>query len=103
MANSPVKLTFSDDNSNSDENHGQQEVENIDCDPTFEASCSSSEPHLLSQGDLNDLVRDLNLSEKQAEILVLDKKVGMFSTKVMKYLSFANVKMNSKNYFINQL
>jgi hypothetical protein len=40
-----------------------------DCDPTFEGSCSSSEPHLLTQGDLNDLVRDLNLSTKEAEIL----------------------------------
>jgi hypothetical protein len=32
---------------------------------TDEASCSSSEPHLLTQGDLNDLVRDLNLSKKR--------------------------------------
>jgi hypothetical protein len=68
---SPVNLTFSD-NSNSDEDHGQQEGDNIDCDPTLEASCSSSEPHLLTQGDLSDLVRDLNLSEKQVELLVLD-------------------------------
>jgi hypothetical protein len=34
-----------------------------------EASCSSSEPNLLTQGDLNDLVRNLNLSKKGAEIL----------------------------------
>jgi hypothetical protein len=32
------------------------------------ASCSSSEPHLLTQGPLNDLVRNLNMSDKQAEI-----------------------------------
>jgi hypothetical protein len=32
---------------------------------TDEASCSSSEPHLLTQWDLNDLVRDLNLSKKR--------------------------------------
>jgi hypothetical protein len=30
-----------------------------------EASCSSSEPNLLTQGDLNDLVRNLNLSKKR--------------------------------------
>ena len=43
---------------------------NVDCDPTFEASCSSYEPHLLTQGDLNDLVRDFSLSKEQAELLV---------------------------------
>jgi len=48
----------------SDDEHGQQEGYNVDCNPTFEASCSSSEPQLLTQGDLNDLVRDLNLSKK---------------------------------------
>lgn len=31
-------------------------------DPVFlESSTASSEPHLLSQSDLNDLVRDLDL------------------------------------------
>jgi hypothetical protein len=43
--------------------------ENVDCDPIFEASCSSSEPHLLIQEDSNDLVRDFNLSKKQAGLL----------------------------------
>ena len=68
MPKSPVNLTFSDDNSDSDEDHGQQEGDNIDCDPSSEASCSSSEPHLLLQGHLSDLVRDLNLL-KRTEIL----------------------------------
>jgi len=40
-------LTFGDENSNSDEDHGEQEGDNVGCDLTFEASCSSSEPHLL--------------------------------------------------------
>jgi hypothetical protein len=97
VAKSPVNLTFINENSNSDEDHGQQGGDNIDCDPTFKARFCSSEPHLLSQGDFNDLVRDLNLSEKQVELLVLDKKGGMFFTKVLKNISFANVKMNSKN------
>ena len=35
---------------------------------TLEASWSSFEPHLLTQGDFCDLVRGLNLSEKQAEL-----------------------------------
>jgi hypothetical protein len=40
-------LTFSDDSSDSDEDHRQQERGNVDCDLIFVASCSSSEPHLL--------------------------------------------------------
>jgi hypothetical protein len=52
-----------------DEADLEQVGETFDCDPTFKISCSSSEPHLLTQGDLNDLVRDLNLSKKEAEIL----------------------------------
>ena len=36
-------LTFSDDNSDSDEDHGLHEGDNVDWDPTFEAICSSSE------------------------------------------------------------
>ena len=37
-------------------------------DATFETSISSCEPH-LTQGELNDLFRDLKLSKKQAELL----------------------------------
>jgi len=42
---------------------------NMDCDPTFAVASSSYEPHLLTQGDLNNNARDLNLSKKQTEIL----------------------------------
>ena len=38
-------------------------------DATFETSTSSCEPHMLTQGELNILVRDLKLSRKQAELL----------------------------------
>jgi len=62
------KLTFSDDNSNSNEKHEQLEVDNVDCNPTLQARCSSSHPHLLKPGDLNNFVRDLNLSKKQASL-----------------------------------
>ena len=41
----------------------------MDCDETFAAATSSNEPHLLTQGHLNEIVRDLNLSKKQAELL----------------------------------
>ena len=60
-------LSLSDSES-SDEDLGQAN-NNMDCDPTFAGACSSNEPHLLTQGDLNDNVRDLNLSKKQAELL----------------------------------
>ena len=46
-----------------------QSNNNMGCDPTFPGACFSKEPHLLIQGDLNDIVRDLNLLYKQAEIL----------------------------------
>ena len=61
----PTNMTLSDSES-SDEDVGQDN--NMDCDPTFAGSSSSNEPHLLTQGDLND-VRDLNLSKEQAELL----------------------------------
>jgi hypothetical protein len=41
---------------------------NMDCDLTFAGSCSSYEPHLLIYGDMNNIVRDLDLSKKQAEL-----------------------------------
>jgi len=59
-------MTLSDCES-SDEDVGQAN-NNMDCDPTFAGVSSSSEPHLLTQGGLNDIVRDLNLSKKQAEL-----------------------------------
>jgi hypothetical protein len=42
-------LAFSDDNSDADKDHTQQEGDNTDCDLTFEASSFSSESHLLTQ------------------------------------------------------
>jgi len=47
----------------------RQANSSMDCDPTFAGAISSNEPRLLTQGDLNDIVRDLNLSKKQAEFL----------------------------------
>jgi hypothetical protein len=56
-------MTFSDDNSDANEDQRQQEGNNVDCELIFEPSCSSSEPHLLIQGNLND-IHVLNLSKK---------------------------------------
>jgi hypothetical protein len=42
---------------------------------TFEANCSPSEAHLLTQGDLNDIVHDWNLSKKQADLLGFRQKL----------------------------
>jgi hypothetical protein len=54
------------DSKSSDEDVGHAN-NNMYCDPTFAGACSSNEPHLLSQRDLNDIIRDLNLSKKQAD------------------------------------
>ncbi|GFG37027.1 hypothetical protein Cfor_05729 [Coptotermes formosanus] len=52
------------------EHEAHTEVQNDEKDdPTFKASTSSCEHHLLTQGDLNDLVQDLKLSKNQAELL----------------------------------
>ena len=48
------------DRESSDEVVGQAN-KNMDCDPTFAEASSSNEPHLLTQGDLNDIILDLNL------------------------------------------
>jgi hypothetical protein len=60
----PEKWTIDDDNDDDEPVPMEQDVG----DPDFQPS-TSNEPHLISQGELNDLVRDLNLSESQAEFL----------------------------------
>jgi hypothetical protein len=63
----PTNMTLSDSES-SDEDVCQAN-NNMYYDPIFAGACSSNIPHLLTQGDLNDIVHDLNLSKKQAELL----------------------------------
>jgi hypothetical protein len=60
-----ANVIVDDEDSTTDEVDLEQVGETSDCEPTFEASCSTSEPHLLTQGDLNDLVCNLNLSKKK--------------------------------------
>jgi len=60
----------------------------MDCEHTLSGASSSNEPHLLIQGDLNDIVRDLNLSKKQAELLgsrLKGRKLLRQNTKVCFY------------------
>lgn len=42
--------------------------DNLSEDPSFEMS-NTDKPHILNKNELNDLVRDLNLSKQQAELL----------------------------------
>jgi len=63
----PTNMTLSDCES-SDEDVGQAN-NNMNCDPTFAGASSSNEPHLLTQGNLKNIVRNLNLLKKQDEIL----------------------------------
>jgi len=60
-------LSLSDSES-SDEDIGQANNSMV-CDPTSAGACFPSAPHLLTQGILNDNVRGLNLSKKQAELI----------------------------------
>jgi hypothetical protein len=79
----PENLTFSDEKSNSLVDHRQHEGENVDCNQTFEVSCSSFEPHLFIQDGLNDLVnfvRDLNSSKKKSRTLRFHFSMVEFST-----------------------
>jgi hypothetical protein len=62
--------TFSNDTSESDEHYGQQEGEYNDYDRKYGTSSYSSEPHLLTPENLNELLRYVNLSKKkQADLL----------------------------------
>jgi hypothetical protein len=62
VAKSQINMTLSDCGS-SDEDVGQAN-NNMDCNPTFAGACSSNELHLLTQGDLNYIVRDLDVSQE---------------------------------------
>ena len=62
----PTHLTLEDES----EYEAATEVSNEEQgDATFETRTCSCEPHLLTQDELNDLVRDLKFSKTQAELL----------------------------------
>jgi len=94
----PENLTFNSNSSDFDDS-GQQEEDNADGYPTFAASCSSFEWHIFKQGDLNDLVRDLNLFKKQAEILGFRVKGWYFLHQDIEICFFHNRQNEFKEFF----
>jgi hypothetical protein len=52
---------------------------------------SAPQPHILTQDELNDLVRDLELSKSTAELLRSRLKQRNFLEKMSKFLRFAVV------------
>ena len=80
----PTNMTLSDSES-TDEDVGQAN-NNMDCDPTIVRGCSYNEPRPLTHGDLNDIVRELNLSKKQAELLGAMKNSRISSPRKMVYV-----------------
>jgi hypothetical protein len=54
----PKNLTFDDNKAHYDDD--RQQGDKVGCNPTFHPSCSSSEPHLLTQ-DLNNIARFENV------------------------------------------
>ncbi|GFW64927.1 uncharacterized protein TNCV_391931 [Trichonephila clavipes] len=63
----PEHVTLDEESSDSD--RSKEEEETVCGDTTLEPSCSS-EPHLLTQEALNDLIRDLKLSKNSLRCLV---------------------------------
>ena len=51
------------------ESSENSENSSCDSDDTFQLSQEATKPHLISQEDLNDLVRDLNLTKSNSELL----------------------------------
>ncbi|UYV69440.1 hypothetical protein LAZ67_6003617 [Cordylochernes scorpioides] len=79
-------VIFSDD----DSDRREQQWDNTN----FEAG-ALSEPHLLTQGDLNDLVRDLDLSKKQSEPLGSRLKGWNLLHKCTKWICLTKTKFYS--------
>lgn len=75
---------------------------NFDTDFVFEANDISTEPHLLTQEDLNDLVRDLNLSKKQAELLASRFKNWNLLEKDTRICSYRKRHEELKPYFLQE-
>ena len=64
----PVPTRLPGDEVDEDENNTTGDSsENMQMDPAYEGP--SAEPHLITQPELNDLVRDLGLSKNQSELL----------------------------------
>lgn len=93
IPNHPVSI---DINENPSSEEDQNEDHSDRHDPSFEVS---NEPHLLTQGDLNDLVRDLHLSKNQAELLGSRLKGWNLLDRGTKVCYFRNRQEDFKNFF----
>jgi hypothetical protein len=98
----PANVIVDDEDSATDEADLEQIGETFDCDSKFEANCSSSKPHLLIQGDLNDLERYLNLSKKEAEILASRLKGWNLLQQGTKVCLFRNRQDEFKCFFLQR-
>ena len=63
----PESYTLDSDHDDGQDSAGPEPSKSAN--PDFEPSYSSLEPHLISQSELNDLVRDLELPNSKAELL----------------------------------
>lgn len=80
----------------------QGEIENSSGkknDPSYEDSSCSSEPYFPNQQDLNDLVRDLNLSKEQAEVLASRLKGWNLLQKDVRVCSYRRRHSEFNDYF----
>jgi hypothetical protein len=69
-AENPVPIKPTDPNSTSDESTDEAECDaEAQEDASYEEEVDKDKPHFLTQADLNDLVRDLQLSKEKAEVL----------------------------------
>lgn len=94
----PISINVSDY-----EEHTYAECsDNVVSDRNYETSQSFSEPHFLSQGDLNDLVRDLKLSKHQSELLGSRLKGWNLLQKETKICVFRNRHDEFRNFFMLQ-
>lgn len=60
-------------------------------DPDFEQT-TSTKPHLLTESELNDLVRDLNLPKNEAELLGSDCNSGISWQKMPEYMCIGTIR-----------
>ena len=65
----PESYTLDSDDDRDDDQNSAASAPSTSADSDFELPHSSPEPHLISQSELDDLVRDLELVKRKAELL----------------------------------
>ncbi|KYM94050.1 hypothetical protein ALC62_15341, partial [Cyphomyrmex costatus] len=85
-----------------DVNENNRDDDYLDTDFDFYANDISTGPHLLTQKDVNDLVRDLNLSKMQAELLTSRLKNWNLLDKSTRICSYRKRHEELKPYFLQE-